>query len=249
MSLQDILAMRERPDCGLHTGKYLMPTTIKFGKQFKKSPFKQLRKHMRIAAESATFLPDALQAFFRNDSEALEEARQAVSGLAVEADQLHKELQQRLPDVRGMPLERRDLLDVLEMQQAIARRMQEITALLPDLPVDVPRDVRKPLMSLADRCIAATEVAYEIVRSVETVVEAGFQGAQLDAARQLVQDSVSIRSEADSYSGEVTRMLFAQCREMDPLAVVFLNQLTGWVDDLAGFSQKLAVRAQLLLVR
>ena len=226
-----------------------MPTTIKFGKQFKKSSFKQLRKHMRIAAEIATFLPDALQAFFRNDSKSLQETRQTVSELAAEADQLHQELQQRLPDVRDMPLDRRDLFDVLEMQEAMCKRMQEITALLPDLPVDVPRDIHKPLMRLVDRCIAATEVAYEIVRAIEKVAEAGFQGAQLDAARQLVQDIVSIRSEADAHNSEITRLLFAQCREMDPLAVVFLYQLAGRVDDLAGFSQKLAIRSQLVLIR
>jgi predicted phosphate transport protein (TIGR00153 family) len=226
-----------------------MPTTIKFGKQFRKSPFKPLRKHMRIASETATFLPDAMQAFFRNDSEALQETRQAVSELAADADLLLKELQQRLPDERDMTLERRDLLDVLEMQEAIARRMQEITALLPDLPMDVSRDMRKPLTRLVDRCVAATEVAYEIVKSIEKVVEAGFKGAQLDAARQLVQDVVVIRSEADVLCGEITRMLFAQCREMDPLAVMFLYQLLGWIDDLANSSQKLAIRSQLLLVR
>ena len=47
----------------------------------------------------------------------------------------------------------------------------------------------------------------------------------------------------------ITRLLFAQCREMDPLAVVFLYQLAGWVDSLAGFSQRLALRSQLLLMR
>jgi hypothetical protein len=36
---------------------------------------------------------------------------------------------------------------------------------------------------------------------------------------------------------------------MDPLAVVFLYQLAGRVDDLAGFSQKLGIRSQLLLIR
>jgi uncharacterized protein Yka (UPF0111/DUF47 family) len=92
-------------------------------------------------------------------------------------------------------------------------------------------------------------VAYEVVKAVEKVAEAGFQGAQLEAARQLVQDIVSIRSEADAHNSEITRLLFAQCREMDPLAVVFLYQLAGRVDDLAGFSQKLGIRSQLLLIR
>lgn len=204
---------------------------------------------MRIASESATFLPEAMQAFFRNDREALQETRQTVSELMADADQLLKELQQRLPDATNIPLARRDLFDVLELQESIARRMQEITALLPDLPVDVPIEMRKPLKRLADRCVAATEVAYEIVKAIEKVVEAGFKGAQQDAARQLVQDVIAIGAEADALCAEITRMLLAESREMDPVAVVFLYQLVGWIDDLANFSQKLAIRSQLLLIR
>jgi predicted phosphate transport protein (TIGR00153 family) len=226
-----------------------MPTTIKFGKLFAKSPLKPVRKHMRIASECVAFLPDAMQAFFRNDREALHESRQGVCQLAADADSLLEELRRRLPDARSITLEWRDLFNVLEMQEAITRRMQEVTGLMPELPLDVPKDMRKPLLQLAGRCVAATEVAYEVVKLVEKAVEAGFKGAQLEAARQLVQDVVAIRREADAASSETTLALFAQCREMDPVAVVFLYQLVGWTGDLADFSEKLAVRSQLLLVR
>jgi len=226
-----------------------MPTTIKFGKQLARSPLKPVRKHMRIAYESATFLPAAMQAFFNNDREALEETRKTVCELEADADALFEELLQHLPAPAYVAFERRDLVDVLEMQEAIANRMQEITALLLDLPMDAPGDMHKPLMRLVDRCVAATEVAYAIVKSIEQVVEAGFKGTHVEAARQLVQDVVAIETEADTVAGEITRLLFAQCRDMDPVAVVFLYQLVGWIDDLANYSERLAIRSQLLLIR
>jgi predicted phosphate transport protein (TIGR00153 family) len=226
-----------------------MPTTIKFGKLFAKSPLKPVRKLMRIASESVTFLPDVTQAFFRNDREALDEGRQAVCELAADADKLLEELRRRLPDARHLTLEWRDLFDILDMQEAITNRMQQVTGLMLDLPMDVPKDMHKPILHLVDRCIASTEVAYEIVKLIEKVVEAGFKGAQVAAARQLVQDVVAIGAEAEAASSEITRALFAQCRKMDPVAVVFLYQLVGWIGDLANFSKKLAVRSQLLLVR
>ena len=226
-----------------------MPTTIKFGKLFAKSPLKPIRKHMRIASESVAFLPDVTQAFFRNDRESLEESRQTVCELAADADKLLEELRRRLPDARCLTLEWRDLFDMLDMQEAITNRMQEVSGLMLDLPMDVPKDMHKPLLHLVDRCVASTEVAYEIVKLIEKAVEAGFKGAQVEAARQLVQDVVAIGTEADAASSETTRVLFVQCREMDPVAVVFLYQLVGWIGDLANFSEKLAVRSQLLLVR
>ena len=226
-----------------------MPTTIKFGKQFARSPFKTLRKHMRIASESAAFLPDAMQAFFRDDRESLLESRQAVCDLAADAGMLLEELQRRLPDARTVTLEWRDLYDVLELQACIVRRMQQITGLLLDLPMEVHRDIRKPLLRLVDRCVAASETAYEIVKLIDKAIEAGFKGPQIEAARQLIREVVAIETEADTARSEVTRLLFAEYREMDPLTVVFLYQLAGWIDGLAGFSEKLAIRSQLLLRR
>lgn len=203
---------------------------------------------MRIASECAACLPDAMQSCFRNDSKALQEISQTVSELAADADRLLEELRQHLPDTRGIPFERRDLFDVLEVQDTSVSRMQKITRLLLDLPMDVPRDLRKPLVRLVERCVASIEVAYEIVKSIEKVVEASFKGAQVDAVRQLARDVVAIGNEVDDLSSDISRALFAQCREMDPLAVVFLFQLVGWMEDLASCAEKLAIRSQLLLV-
>jgi hypothetical protein len=226
-----------------------MPTTIKFGKLFARSPFKPIRKHMRIASECVAFLPDTLQAFFRDDRESLIENRQNVCDLAADADALLVELRRRLPDARPYTLEWRDLFDVLDIQESIVRRVQHITDLLPDLPVDVPRDMRKPLLRLVDLGVAATGLAYEIIKLIDKVVEAGFKGPQVAATRQLIQEVVAIETEADTVSSEITGSLFAGCREIDPLAVVFLYQLVGWIDDLADFPEKLAIRSQLLLAR
>ena len=98
----------------------------------------------------------------------------------------------------------------------------------------------------ASRCC---ETAYKIVKLIDKAIEAGFKGPQIEAARQLIREVVAIETEADTASSEVTRLLFAGYREMDPLAVVFLYQLVGWIEGLADFSKKLAIRSQLLLGR
>jgi len=226
-----------------------MPTTIKFGKLFAKSPFKPVRKHMGLASDCAAFLPAAMRAFIKGDKTALADIRQGIGELEADADKILVELQRRLPAAMYMPVERRDLFDVLEMQEAIANRMQEIAGLMSDLPLDVPQDMHEPVLHLTDRCVAATGGAYEIVKSIEKLIDSGFKGPDVEATLQLIQEVIAIETEADAASSEITRSLFAQCRGMDPVAVVFLYQLVGWIDDLADFSEKLAVRAQLLLAR
>jgi uncharacterized protein Yka (UPF0111/DUF47 family) len=94
-----------------------------------------------------------------------------------------------------------------------------------------------------------TRGAYEIIKSIEKLAEGGFRGPQAEATLQLMQEVTAIESEADVASSEITRVLFAHFPEMDPVAVVFFYQLVGWIDDLADFSEKLALRSQLLLGR
>ena len=48
-----------------------MATTLNFGKLFGKSPFKPIKKHMSIAAECASYMPDAISAFFNSDKDTL----------------------------------------------------------------------------------------------------------------------------------------------------------------------------------
>jgi uncharacterized protein len=226
-----------------------MPTTIKFGKLFAKSPFKPVRKHMALASECAALLPAVMQAFFTGDRETLEEIRQTIGEQESAADKILEGLQRRLPAVTSMPLERRDLLDVLEMQEGIANRTQDIAGLLMDLPLEVPANLQQPMMRLIDRCVAATGGAYEIIKLIEKLSEGAFRGVQAEETLQLIQDVITMESEADSVSSEITRLLFAHCREMEPVSVVFLYQLVAWIDDLADFSEKLALRSQLLVTR
>ena len=68
-----------------------MPTTINFSKLFGKSPFKPMKKHMSIAAECATRMPSAMDAFFKRDKETLKEIKHNISQLEGDADKILEE--------------------------------------------------------------------------------------------------------------------------------------------------------------
>lgn len=226
-----------------------MATTLNFGKLFGKSPFKPIKKHMSIAAECARYMPEAISAFFNSDKATLKDIKHKISQLESDADKILEELQSRLPKTMFLPVDRRDLLDVLEMQEAIADRTQDIIGLMLDLPMDVPDEMQKPIMRLIERCMLATEGAHAIVKSLEDLVETGFKGPHVEKTQKLIQDVVSIETDADTIGIDITHSLFSHCKEMDPVSVVFLYKLIGWIDDLADYSEKLAIRSRLLLAR
>lgn len=226
-----------------------MPTTINFGKLFGKSPFKPMKKHMSIAAECATHMPSAMEAFFKQDKETLKDIRHSISQLEDDADKILEELQSRLPKSMFLPVDRRDLLDVLEMQEAIADRTEDIVGLMLDLPMDVPGELHKPIMRLVNRVTEGVNGALKIVKTFEDLVETGFKGPHMDKAQALIHEVVGIETDADTLGSEITHKLFSHAKNMDPVSVVFLYRLVGWIDDLADYSETLAIRSRLLLAR
>ena len=226
-----------------------MPTTINFGKLFGKSPFKPMKKHMSLATECASHMPSAMEAFFKGDKETLKDIRQSITQLENDADKILEEMQSRLPKTMFLPVDRRDLLDVLEMQEAIADRTQDIIGLMLDLPMDVPEKMQKPIMRLVNRVSDAVNDANNIVRSFEDLVETGFKGPHVDKVQSLIHETVGIETDADTIGIDITHTLFAHAKDMDPVSVVFLYRLIGWIDDLADYAEQLAIRSRLLLAR
>ncbi|MEN8204947.1 MAG: TIGR00153 family protein [Pseudomonadota bacterium] len=226
-----------------------MPATINFSKLFGKSPFKPMKKHMSIANECAMHMPSAMEAFFKRDKETLKDIKHSISQLEGDADKILEELQSRLPKTMFMPVDRRDLLDVMEMQEAIADRTQDIIGLMLDLPMDVPEEMHKPIMRLVNSVTDAVNGAYNIVKAFEDLVETGFKGPHVEKTQRLIHNVVGMETDADTIGTDITHTLFAHAKEMDPVSVVFLYRLIGWIDDLADYSEELAMRARLMLAR
>ena len=224
-----------------------MPTTLNFGKLFGKSPFPPMKEHMKIATECAGHMPEAVRAFFENDKAALKEIKHSVTQLESDADRVLEELQHRLSKSMFLPVERRDLLDVLEMQEAIADRTEDIVGLMVDLPLDVPEEMHKPILTLTGRAADAVSAANDVVDKFDDLLETGFKGPEVKKTRALIREVIAIETDADHIGTDITHTLFAHARDMDPISIVFLHRLIGWIEDLADYSEALAIRARLLL--
>ena len=224
-----------------------MPTTLNFGKLLGKSPFKPMIQHMKISAECASHVPAAVNAFFDNDKSRLKEIKQAVSQLESDADKIFEKLQHRLSKSLFLPVERRNLLDVIEMQEAIADRTEDIVGLMVDLPMEVPEELRSPILLLTDRAADAVKVAGDIIGKFEDLLETGFKGPEVRKTHDLIREVIEIETDADHIGTDITHNLFTHAKEMDPVSMIFLYRLISWIDDLADYAEKLAIRTRLMV--
>ena len=80
---------------------------------FGQSPFKPMQEHVRIAIECANEVPTLFEAVRAGDEGAVELSREKIYTLENKADEIKNELRTHLPKSMFMPVDRRDLLEIL----------------------------------------------------------------------------------------------------------------------------------------
>lgn len=221
------------------------PITALFGG----SPFKPLQQHMRAVAECVAEVPGLFQALIDGDAAALQDQKGKIFAKEEAADLIRDKLRDHLPKSLFLPVDRRDLLDILLMQDAIADTAQEIAGLLVERHMEVPERMADPLMALVKRCVDTCEQAHRIVEELDELVETGFSGREAAEVARMVEVLNEIEAETDGLGTALASRLFALEDKLNPVSVVFWYQLIRWIGDLADYSEKVGDRLRLLIAR
>lgn len=226
-----------------------MRSTNPIAALFGKSPFKHLQQHMRIATECVAEVPALFQALIDGNATGVEAQKDKIFALEGEADLIKNDLRNHLPRSLFMPVDRRDLLEVLTMQDSIADTAQDIAGLLVERRMEVPPGMAEPLMKLVSRCVDACEQAHKIIEELDELVEMGFGGREASQVGAMVNELSRIEGETDVMGMELSQRLFAQEVSMTPVSVMFWYQLIQWIGDLADYAEKVGDRLRLLMAR
>ena len=224
-----------------------MSTTNPLAKLLKRSPFKALQEHMRVVLEAVRPVPDLFEALSRGDQEGVNAAKQTIFKWEEDADRVKNDLRTHLPKSLFMPVDRRDVLSVLQMQDSIADTAQDIAGLLIERPMDVPKALEEPLQALVRRCVDACEQAGLIIEELDELLEMGFRGPQVDKVEGMLDELARIEGETDELGLELTRTLFQNENDMQPVSVILWYRLIEWIGDLADYSEKVGNQLRLLI--
>jgi len=136
-----------------------MTGTSPFLSLFRRSPFKPMQEHIRVVRRCAGEVPSLIEAMVAGDRDAVEAAKDKIFILEKAADEIKNQLRSHLPASLLMPVDRRDLLEILHLQDAIADTAQDIAGLLVIRPLDVPPDLAAPLRVFTARCASLRPAA------------------------------------------------------------------------------------------
>jgi predicted phosphate transport protein (TIGR00153 family) len=216
---------------------------------FGRSPVRPLQTHMDKVQTCVAELPAFLEAVCNGDWALAEQQQLLIARQENEADDLKKALRLQLPKGMMLAMSRRDVLEVLTVQDHIANIAKDIAGLILGRRMRFPENMREDLKQYLARSLDAVRQAGRIVHELDELVEAGFRGHEVDLVNDMLRELDSIEQDTDDVQRRVRETLFAQESQLPPVDVMFFYRVIDDIGDLADEAQRVGSRLQLMLAR
>jgi predicted phosphate transport protein (TIGR00153 family) len=216
---------------------------------FGRSPVRPLQEHMGTVVECVRELAPLFEALIAGDFERVNACQQRIGELEDKADDQKHDLRLHLPRSLFLPVERRDLLEVLTMQDNIANRAKDIAGLVRGRKMQIPDELGPLMQAFVNRSIDACSQAKRPIDELDELVEIGFRGREVDEVQEMIREVDRIEKETDDIQILVRAALLEIEKELHPLDAMFLYRVIDFVGDIGDRAQRVGSRLQLLLAR
>lgn len=220
-----------------------------FSRLFGQSPFTALQEHMGVVLDCAREVRPLIEALVADDQTRVIELKDLIFAKEAQADQIKHELRANLPRSLFMPVDRRDLLEVLLLQDMIANVAQDVAGLLIERKMSIPDFLRAPLIKLTDRCIDTVELAANVISELDELLATGFRGREAERVDEMLKELNTVEDETDELGIALARALFDHEDELKPVSVMMWYQIIEWIGDLADYAEKVGDHLRLLLAK
>ena len=224
-------------------------STSPLGRLFGPSPFRPIQGHMKTVESCAAEVEPLLAAFAQEDRDAMREHRRKIDELEGQADQQKNDLRGQLPRSLFLPVDRRDLLELLHLQDSIADAAQDVAEYLHLGPPALPDAFRTPLDGLARSSLAAVRAARTAVDELDELLETGFRGREADSVETLLDEVGQLEHDADTEERELMKLLLRDADNLSRADFLLWYELIQKIGSLADYAEDVADRLRLLIAR
>jgi len=216
---------------------------------FGRSPITPLQEHMYRVYRGIKHLTPLIEGMIASDKDKILAAQKEIVDGEHDADVMKRELRTHLPKGLFMPVDRRDVLDVLLRQDIIANQAKDVASLIVGRNMTLPEEMNAPFLEFTNRCIDTVKQALQTINELDELVETGFRGLEVEHVESMLVELGSIESETDTMQENLRQILFKLEAEMNPVDVIFTYRLIDWVGAVADNAERVGSRLSLMLAR
>jgi len=220
-----------------------------FSRIFGNSPVSPLQKHIEKVVLCVEELIPYFDAVIKNDWGKAEKIQNNLAELENDADEIKNLLRMQLPSSLFMPMDRRDVLDVLQLQDKIANKAKDIAGLVLGRKMSLPESICNTYIEFLNRCVDATRQTQNAINELDELVAAGFRGNEVTRVKKMIEELHVIEDETDKIQIKLRAELYKIEKDLPPVDVMFIYKIIEWTGDLADNAQSTGNRLQLMLAK
>ncbi|MEH6456641.1 MAG: TIGR00153 family protein [Cocleimonas sp.] len=216
---------------------------------FGRSPIKPLQEHMYRVFMGIKNLTPLVEAMIAGDDKGVLAAQAEIIKGEHDADEMKHELRTHLPKGLFMPVDRRDILDVLLTQDKIVNQAKDIAGLIVSRKMKLPTEMNAPFLMLTNRCVDTVKQSLQTINELDELVETGFRGLEVERVESMIETLGAIETETDDMQDELRTTLFKLEADLSPVDVIFTYRLIEWIGNIADNAERVGSRLSLMLAR
>lgn len=220
-----------------------------FSKIFSQSPFTAMQEHMTIVEQCVMQLTPFFDAVLQDDHVKAKDIYKEIGKLENKADALKKKLRLHMPNGLFMPVARRDLLELLQVQDKAANQAKDISGIIVGRKMVFPAAVSKLMPDYVKRCVEACIQAKKVIDELDELVQTGFAGKEIEIVASIINELDSIEKDTDKIQIKIRSTLLKMEKDLPPVDVMFYYKIIEGVGDVADIAQKIGSRVELLLAK
>ena len=216
---------------------------------FGKSPISPLQQHMKKVHSCIKEFGVFAKATNAENWEKAQAAQISIAQKEHKADKLKKKLRMNLPSTFMMPFSRRDLLDVLLIQDSIANITKDLAGLMMTRRMVFPKEFAEDFIKLTGLCIKTSAAALVAINELDELLETAFSSRQRKLVHQMIKKINELEHDTDIAQSEIREKLFALESSLAPVDVMFYYRAIEWLGETADAAQKVGSRFEVMLTK
>jgi predicted phosphate transport protein (TIGR00153 family) len=201
---------------------------------FGDSPFAALKAHGDKAHECVGVLPEIFEALQKAEFSLVRKGADRIGQLETEADHIQSDLHERLTAKVLIPVNRAELFGVMEHQDSIADRAEDVAAGMTCLGRPLPEQLMNHVAAYLEAVLANCRLQAGILSKMDLLVESSFSGRDALTVSKLITELNQAEDRIKDRHVDLSRRLVAADQQISS------SELIVWlrvIDSLAALSK------------
>jgi len=225
----------------------ILVKVMMFWKLISKNPFAFLKEHMQKTLNCVQKTKCIFDALFAKDKELVHTLAKEISQLEHDCDRIKQELRLQVAKSIFLPIERRDLLQVLSNMDSIADSAEDVGVLLTMRWMELPSELRPTFEQFLHRTIEVVDESAKVIFALDRLLEAGFSGPDAEEVLGRIDHIDRLEHLADKAQDQLGKRLFEHEAEFSPAAIIMWIKIIDKVAKISDSAERMASHIRLML--